>query len=163
VGSVTARGLGPGIRVMPGCRAPIPSKYKQLIGAVSYRKPSIELQPAVNSRLQFNGRSLGWKGPKREAVNAAYGVQDNQWLDRIITGRRFMTSRSPIYLNSRAARGPVEGKNRKYGTARGASGQGRWDDRNKYFVDLTELVPDWGSSPPGWVSVLQVSIRSGMA
>ena len=35
--------------VMPGCRAPIPSKCKQRFGAVSCKKRSIETQLAVNS------------------------------------------------------------------------------------------------------------------
>ena len=33
--------------VMPGCRAPIPSKHKQKIGALFCRKRSIEMKPAV--------------------------------------------------------------------------------------------------------------------
>jgi len=32
------------------------------------------------NRSRFYGVSLILKGPKREAVNAAYGAQDNQWL-----------------------------------------------------------------------------------
>ena len=32
--------------VMPGCRAPIPSKHKQKIGALFCRKRSIEVKPA---------------------------------------------------------------------------------------------------------------------
>jgi len=82
------------------------------------------------SRLQYDGRSLSWNGPKREAVNAGYGVQDNQWLHRI-----------------QAAQGPVEGKSRKYGTARGGK-----VGRQKQ-IGLTEMMSDWGSSPR-WVSVL---------
>ena len=35
--------------VMPGCRAPIPSKGKQRIGAISYGKRSVETQTAVNA------------------------------------------------------------------------------------------------------------------
>ena len=38
-------------RAMPGCRAPIPSKHKQRVGAVSYRKRSIEMQPAVAVKI----------------------------------------------------------------------------------------------------------------
>ena len=101
-------------------------------------------------RLRFDRRSLSWKGPKREAVNAGYGAQDSQWLHRITQYGEKVHDIEVCYLNSRAAQGPVEGKNRKYGTARGASAQGRWDD--------SESAPDWGSSPR-WVSVLWVLTR----